>query len=579
MKKSKNNQMNPSKIEEAKKASTIAVYGKDGWLFFEPLRDWLAESPHHQLVFFQDEPSTLNLEDHPQVHVALLHDQEAYALLSPDFYFLSIEQDEKVHAQLLQDVYSVHAYLADLWLYKEQANIYYHLAHLDEYSPSKPLINYFKNSQFIICGAGPSLEGYLDLLKTKKGILVGAGTALNILNDFGIQADLGMVFDSKATGARRLQSNNAFSIPFLVDLDATDGVKYLSGQKILTKQAKLAPWKEKLLSQLGIQNELMEIGPSISSTHYALEAAVKLGASEVMLLGVDLAYIKGKQYAGKKTWLLDEESPVPIDARTDLIQLSGTLSASRIFLKERELFSNLAGQFPQVKFYDGLCVDFSKWQENVSEPKNLKQQSKFGISPQDVKKVLQDWKKELLNTPNLLLEGYLKRLELKFAAKKQFTQKQAEIDAFCKKVVDFHLDCLDEALDEIEEKIAFPDRDHSEDKFESDGTVKLYYSNGQLKSAIDYLKGRRQGLYRFFSRSGKLLEEGHYQNGIPLGLYRQWNRGGNLEKEIFSHSNGRFDLLEWDEQGKIIREVKSGHLFKKEVDSLKESLDGLLKEL
>jgi antitoxin component YwqK of YwqJK toxin-antitoxin module len=138
---------------------------------------------------------------------------------------------------------------------------------------------------------------------------------------------------------------------------------------------------------------------------------------------------------------------------------------------------------------------------------------------------------------------------------------------------------LEEALHAIEEKIAFPDQGKPKDENQLDGTVKLYYSNGQLKSSIEYALGKRHGLYRFYSRSGRLLEEGYYQKGLPMGSYKQWNRKGYLEKEIFSHPNGSFDLTEWDETGKIIKEVKSGNLFNLDVDVLKESLDGLFKEL
>ena len=582
------------------KISTIAVYGIGSGIHFDALKEWLDQDPNHQLVFFEDDPTVIKkgysklLLNHPQVHISQLHDHEAHAILSPDFYFLPHadyqEKAENVYPFLLQEVYSVHAYLAELWHFKEQTNIYYHLAHLDEYVASKKIENHFRKSKCIVCGAGPSLESHLELLKHKKGILIASGTALNILNDHGVQADLGVAFDSKLTGARRLQSNSAFSTPFLVDLDSTDGVRYLSGQKILTKQAKLAAWKDKLLSMLGISNQLIEIGPSISSTHYAIESAIKLGVYEIMLIGVDLAYLKGQQYAGAKTWLLDEEDQVPINERKDLIPLNESLLVSRLFFKEAEMFSNLSFNHPEVNFYDGSnqgqkiagipFKDLGLWED--AEQETINNETHFSIPLQEVKRVLLEWKKELQNNPILLLEGYLKRLKLKFAAKERFIGKhiiEQQIKQFNETVVHYHLEKIEEALQDIEDKLTFPDKDGPVDENVLDGAVKLYYNNGQLKSYIDYVKGKRHGLYRFYARTGMLLEEGHYQQGFPIGQYKQWNRKGYLEKEIFSHPKGIFDLTEWDRDGNIIREVKSGHLFKNEVDPLKLSLDGLLKEL
>lgn len=566
--------MSSGSLEEANKASTIAVYGIGDGFYFDALQEWLKVSPHHQIVFFVSKQAHLetdiakSIKNHPQAHIALLHDKEAYAILTPDFYFLSHEKVDEIYPQVLQDVYSVHAYLAEIWLYKEQANIYFHLAHLDEYSPSKNLEGYFANSNFTICGAGPSLEAHLDLLKDQKGILIGAGTAMNILTEFGIQPNLGVAFDGKLTGSRRLQSNSAFSTPFLVDLDSTEGIRYLSGSKILTKQGNLAPWKDYLLSKLGIKDSLMEVGPAISSTHYAIESALKLGASDIRLIGVDLAYVKGQQYAGMKTWLLDEDDPISIKNRRDLIVLDESHSASRIFLKEKEIISSLALKYSENHLRDGL--------------KDLNKQPKFDIPLPVIQKTLLEWKEDLLHEPGLLLEGYLNRLELKFAVKKRFmdpTDIENEIRQFCKKVVDHHLHCLNEALIWIKEKIDLPDADRPKDETELDGIVKLYYGNGQLKSWIEYANGKRDGAYRFYSRSGLLLEEGHYKKGFPMGLYRQWNQKGYLEKEISSHPKGMFDLTEWDATGKIIKEIKSGHLFMNEVATLKESLDGLLKEL
>ena len=568
-------------LEDAKKATTIAVFGVGNGFYFDSLKGWLEASVNHQLVFFEEDPAAIesrvakSIQKHPQVHVSTLHDQASYAILSPDFYFLSEKDAGDVYLRLLQDVYTVHAYLAELWFYQEQTNIYYHLAHLDEYIPSKDLEGSLFNSHFTICGAGPTLEEHLSALKDQKGLLIGAGTALNLLNDFGIQTNLGVVFDSKPTGARRLQSNSAFSIPFLVDLDSIKGVQYLSGKKLLTKQAGLAPWKEKLLSKLLILDLCMEVGTSISSTHYAIEAAIKLGASEITLLGVDLAYIKGKQYAGAKTWLLDEENPVPLSERKDLIFLNQSHLASRLFLKEAEIFSNLSRIHPNVTFKKAI--------EKKTESTRFEiKQSKFKIPLKTIQNVLMEWRQELIDSPDLLLEGYVKRLELKFAAKKRWMKPsdvQNAIDQFCKQVLDHHLHKIDEALFEVEEKMAFPDSSQPSDEVDLDGTVKLYYGNGQLKSFIEYKEAKRNGIYRFYSRSGKLLEEGFYSNGFPIGRYREWNRRGYLEKEIFSHPNGLFDLTEWDETGKIIKEVKSGHRFMKEVDALKESLEKLLKEL
>lgn len=555
-------------FEKGVQSIAIQGFGKH----YNELKKWLTVDPTHRLVYLVEDESVIKncpeITSHPQVRIAFwqegVDNRIAYAQLKNDFYFIGNPQ---VHSVILQEVYAIQAYLADLWLYREQANFYCHLARINEYKASISLEENFPKLSFVICGAGPSLEGHFhDLSKKTNRITLASGTAMNILNESGIEADLGVAFDGKLSGARRLQSNSAFTTPFFIDLDSTaEGEKYLSGVKILTKQGHLVPWKESLLDALGIKDQLIQIGPCLTSTHYALEIATKLKAASIQLLGVDLAYTGGRHYAGKTTWLRDEDLEVPLEKRTDLIEVEGQRLVSRTFIMETALYTRYS--FREVEAQEGSDIQLNKYFEELPF---------LRVPLEKIKELLIAWKIEIQNGGELLLQGYKERWHLKFG--------NQDWSAFCALVVEVHLKAIDEALYEIDNQINFPKTSFRKPVLPKidgklDGIVMLYYDNGQLKSEIEYASGKRNGLYRFYSREGKLLEQGHYKEGVPVGTYQQWDQNGRLELKIISHSNGLFDLTRWNERGDVIKEIKSGLLFDEEVKALNASLNQLFKEL
>ncbi len=66
------------------------------------------------------------------------------------------------------------------------------------------------------------------------------------------------------------------------------------------------------------------------------------------------------------------------------------------------------------------------------------------------------------------------------------------------------------------------------------GTLKLYYDNGQLKSEIAYRLGLREGLYRIFYENGQLKVEGTYRADKMHGLFKRYNnQGQQLAEEMY----------------------------------------------
>lgn len=74
--------------------------------------------------------------------------------------------------------------------------------------------------------------------------------------------------------------------------------------------------------------------------------------------------------------------------------------------------------------------------------------------------------------------------------------------------------------------------------FAQTDTVKAYYENGKIKSAIPYLNGVREGEAIFYAEDGIIIEERNYLNDKVEGLVKVYYPNGNMQ-EVYNIENGK----------------------------------------
>ncbi len=65
-----------------------------------------------------------------------------------------------------------------------------------------------------------------------------------------------------------------------------------------------------------------------------------------------------------------------------------------------------------------------------------------------------------------------------------------------------------------------------EDLSQFTGIHETHYSNGQIKSRIEYVEGRREGSFSAWFENGQKMAEGTYQDQRPQGRWIYWNEKG-----------------------------------------------------
>ena len=78
------------------------------------------------------------------------------------------------------------------------------------------------------------------------------------------------------------------------------------------------------------------------------------------------------------------------------------------------------------------------------------------------------------------------------------------------------------------------------------------YSNGKLKSEVNYKDGKKDGLHNSWNYNSQLWNERNYKDGKEDGLQRSWDEDGQLEYEG-NYKDGKEDGLqkEWYEDGQF----------------------------
>lgn len=84
-----------------------------------------------------------------------------------------------------------------------------------------------------------------------------------------------------------------------------------------------------------------------------------------------------------------------------------------------------------------------------------------------------------------------------------------------------------------------------------DGIVTESYENGNVKSIISYLSGKRNGPFWGFYESGQLKGAGAYRNDIPDGTCKLYYESGNLMAEWEMIDGKEVNRIDYNEDGTL----------------------------
>lgn len=306
----------------AKYIDIIYIYKIGLGYCYDAAKEWLKQNEKHTLVFFEDDAEVLRclfetdrgsvILNDPQVIIYLIYNKNlpginelssTYALCS--FIITTLNEQAAPRYPHFKAEVEFYANMNQgvLLEYTEHGlqilnNFFSNILKLPQAYLGNHLFGQFKNIPAIICGAGPSLDRNIHLLKSlsDRALIFAGGTAMNALNAKDVMPHFGIIIDPNSTLFSRLVRNNAFEVPFFYrNRTLPDALDMIHGDHLYvtgTMGYEIGKWLEE---SLGIKEKILEEGHNVLT--FSTIIAHAMGCNPIICVGIDLAYTLGNSYA------------------------------------------------------------------------------------------------------------------------------------------------------------------------------------------------------------------------------------------------------------------------------------------
>ncbi len=318
------------------KQNVVFVFGIGLGYIYDVAKDWLHQNPSNRLILLEDDLAVLHrfletekagpILDDPQVLVHHFEDLRkhhylleellkctiqlpfrvlTYSITALPYYF---QEKNPFFYALAQTLIFLDESLSYFFkplqiLYQTPENgfllhYYTNLFTLEGAYLGNDLKDRFKNIPAIICGAGPSLEKHLNMLKdlTDNALIFAGGTAINILNHHHITPHFCAGTDPNDTHYARVLTQTSYEAPYFYTYRMFhQAVDLLHGPRLLVAKEN-AKWENWFNKEFHFEDR-HPIDPGHSISTICLSMAHLLGCNPIILVGMDLAITDKKAYA------------------------------------------------------------------------------------------------------------------------------------------------------------------------------------------------------------------------------------------------------------------------------------------
>ncbi len=305
---------NEEEIQFDKSADVLVIYGISVFAYSK-LERWLKDGKN--LIFLEDEKEAFSLFLQTSLAEKILEDERVSIYFLEGDYILKkiawenvflkiklhpshlyfcqkkerfLEIENKLNEMVLGALLSFSNYHD--FGHSSLLNTFQNLLSLKTIHLISDLKNSFQNIPAVICGAGPSLEKSLPLLKQMqdKALLFAGGSALSILSKNDVHIHFSAAIDKNAEEKK----NTYYETVFFHSLQVShDFLKNVHGDKFLVKNDALP--LENFFFESFLNEEKLDTGWTVAT--FLLSIAHFLGCSPIYFTGLDFCFTK-KKYGG-----------------------------------------------------------------------------------------------------------------------------------------------------------------------------------------------------------------------------------------------------------------------------------------
>ncbi|MGR3973029.1 MAG: DUF115 domain-containing protein [Candidatus Rhabdochlamydia sp.] len=244
---------------------------------------WILAQKNRYLIVIEGADTPI----HPQIY-AINPDPVAFYQVAKELIFLPFSYEETSHPVLMQlkqiqeEIQDQASDFMDQGV-KILSNCWKNL--LTPFASLEPLYGTFTHTPAIICGAAPSLNPIIPLLKQLQSscLIIGCGSGVKALLAQGITPHLAVHVDGDCT---HILPPHTFPLCFQLRTDPQT-VELAQGPRLLIGSRSTFPLIQWIEEKLGIFSQ--EPGGWTSTTR-AAALAYELGCPQIYLAGIDFAY-------------------------------------------------------------------------------------------------------------------------------------------------------------------------------------------------------------------------------------------------------------------------------------------------
>ncbi|WCT55364.1 DUF115 domain-containing protein [Paenibacillus kyungheensis] len=234
-------------------------------------------------------------------------------------------------------------------------------------SPSiEQLLNSFEGVTAVITASGPSLQEDIEWIERLKShaLVIAAGSSIQALVKNDIQPHMTVIMDGNEINNKVFKDPKTLEAP----LFHTSSAYYeISGRKHHDLIYSVMGNDEFSQYLMGLKKEQIAISSTPTVAGTAIQAAIRLGATRIIMMGQDLSFPDNKYYADGVGHVEVKHTDVTVQTATQkILNVKGTYNLTdSSFLFMKDSLEDIINAYPSVEFINttknGAVIEGTTW--------------------------------------------------------------------------------------------------------------------------------------------------------------------------------------------------------------------------
>lgn len=223
-----------------------------------------------------------------------------------------------------------------------------------------------KDITAVIISSGPSLQKDIEWVQRLKphALIIAAGSSIQALVKNGIRPHLTVVMDGGVINNKVFEDPRTLESPLLHTSSAYYEISARKPNHLIH-----SIMKNDVASQyfMGLPEEEVIISSTPTVAGTAMQAAIRLGANRIIMMGQDLSFPGNKYYADGVSHMNNEKIQSDVDtAKTEVLNVNGTYNTTnQSFMFMKDSLEDLVTAFADVEFINstrnGASIEGTVW--------------------------------------------------------------------------------------------------------------------------------------------------------------------------------------------------------------------------